>query len=118
MYRRHFLKASIATPFIFSGLNLFAQEVNKEFVIINAGIGGNTTADILRRIDRDCLAHNPDLTVLMAGTNDMNSLKYIPLPQYEKNMRSIVAKILDIGSHIILMPILPAYEPYLYTRHH
>ncbi|MEA4918660.1 SGNH/GDSL hydrolase family protein [Proteiniphilum sp.] len=118
MYRRNFLKASMVTPFIFSGLNLSALEVvNKEPRVINAGVGGNTTADMLARIDKNCLAHRPDLTVFMAGTNDMNSKKYIPLPQYEKNMRSIIGKILDVGSHIILMPILPAYEPYLYTRH-
>lgn len=118
MHRRNFLKASMVTPFIFSGLNLSALEVvNKEPRVINAGVGGNTTADMLARIDKNCLAHRPDLTVFMAGTNDMNSKKYIPLPQYEKNMRSIIGKILDVGSHIILMPILPAYEPYLYTRH-
>ncbi len=117
MHRRHFLKVSMATPFIFSRLNVFAQELNKEPVVINAGVGGNTTVDMLARINRDCLAQHPDLTILMAGTNDMNSKKYIPLVQYEKNMRSIIVKILDIGSQIILMPILPAYEPYLYTRH-
>lgn len=108
----------MATPFIFSGLHLFAQkEASKESVVINAGVGGNTTADMLERIDKDCLLYHPDLTVFMAGTNDMNSKKYIPLNQYEKNMRLIIGKILDAGSHIILMPILPAYEPYLYTRH-
>lgn len=117
MHRRNFLKASLATPFIFSGLHLFAQEPNKQSVVINAGIGGNTSADMLARIDKDCLSHRPDLTILMAGTNDMNSKKYIPLPQYEKNMRSIIDKILEVGSRILLMPILPAYEPYLYTRH-
>lgn len=118
MHRRNFLKASLATPFIFSDLHLFAQErVSKESIVINAGIGGNTTADMLARIDRDCLAHHPNLTIFMAGTNDMNSQKYIPLPQYEKNMRAIIGKLLDTGSHIIVMSILPAYEPYLYTRH-
>lgn len=118
MHRRNFLKMSLATSFIFPGLHLFAQKrESKESVVTNSGVGGNTTADMLARINRDCLVHQPDLTVFMAGTNDMNSKKYIPLPQYEKNMRSIIGKILDADSHIILMPILPAYEPYLYTRH-
>lgn len=118
MHRRKFLKASIATTFIFPGLRLFSLEtVNKGSIVINAGVGGNTTTDMLDRIDKDCLSYHPDLTIFMAGTNDMNSKKYIPLAQYEKNMRSIIDKIMDIGSQIILMPILPAYEPYLYTRH-
>jgi lysophospholipase L1-like esterase len=117
MHRRHFLKISVGTPFLFSGANLFARQPGKKSAVINAGVGGNTTADMLARIDRNCLAHRPDLTIVMAGTNDMNSKKYIPLPQYEENMRSIIAKIAGIGSRIILMPILPVYEPYLYTRH-
>jgi lysophospholipase L1-like esterase len=84
---------------------------------INAGVGGNNTADLLHRIERDCLAHRPDLTILMAGANDMNSMKHIPLPQYEQNMRSVISQIQETGSQILLMTILPVYEPYLYTRH-
>jgi lysophospholipase L1-like esterase len=37
----------------------------------NAGIGGNTTPDMLARLDTDVLAYNPDVMFLMAGTNDI-----------------------------------------------
>lgn len=85
--------------------------------VINAGVGGNNTADLLKRIDKDCLAHKPELTVLMAGTNDMNSRKYIPLEQYRKNMAVLIEKIQASKSQVLLMTILPFYEPYLLTRH-
>ena len=86
-------------------------------VVINAGVGGNNTDDLLKRIDKDCLAHKPELTVLMAGTNDMNSRKYIPLEQYRKNMAVLIEKIQTSNSKVLLMTILPFYEPYLLTRH-
>lgn len=86
-------------------------------VVINAGIGGNNTVEMLARIEKDCLSHHPALTVLMAGTNDMNSRKHVPLKDYEKNMREMVKMISKTGSKILMMTILPAYEPYLYTRH-
>lgn len=86
-------------------------------VVINAGVSGNNTVDLLSRIDKDCLTHHPTLTVLMVGTNDMNSQKYVPLQQYQQNLNLIIQKLKDAGSQVLLMTILPQYEPYLLTRH-
>jgi len=116
MQRRQFLQASLAvTSLAFPENNISGKQ--EKPVIINAGIGGNNTADLLARIDQDCLSHKPDFTILMIGTNDMNSKKYIPLPEYEKNLRKIIGMILEVKSQIMLMTILPVYEPHLYTRH-
>lgn len=89
----------------------------KETRVINAGIGGNNTQDLLDRIQKDCLAHKPDITMLMVGTNDMNTRKHIPLPQYTANLDNLSQQIRKSGSALILMTILPVYEPYLFTRH-
>ncbi len=85
--------------------------------IINSGIGGNNTTEMLARIEKDCLAHKPKLTILMAGTNDMNSVKHVPLAQYEENMHQLARLIIKSGSKLLIMTILPLYEPYLLTRH-
>jgi len=85
--------------------------------ILNAGVGGNNTVDLLARIDKDCLAYRPKLTILMAGTNDMNSVKHVPLETYRQNLALMVGKIKKTGSKLLIMSILPAYEPYLLTRH-
>jgi lysophospholipase L1-like esterase len=90
---------------------------NQDMPVINSGIGGNNTVDLLSRIDKDCIAHHPALTVLMVGTNDMNSMKYVPLDQYQVNLTEIIVKIKHSGSQLLLMTILPMYEPYLLTRH-
>lgn len=89
----------------------------EDFVVINAGVGGNTTQDLLNRAEKDCYAHKAGLTILMAGTNDMNSVKYIPLQQYEQNMRELAKGILARKSKLIMMTILPCHEPDLLTRH-
>jgi lysophospholipase L1-like esterase len=94
-----------------------ATAQTSEPFVINAGVGGNNTKDLLARIDRDCLSHKPDLTILMVGTNDMNSVKYVPLAEYKQNLRKIIDLIKKAHSKVLLMNILPLYEPYLFTRH-
>lgn len=91
--------------------------VNQAPFVKNAGIGGNNTVDMLGRIGKDCLAFKPDLTIVMAGTNDMNSVKYVPLEQYKKNLVRILDSIKLSGSKVLLMNILPFYTPYLLKRH-
>ncbi|WP_225871102.1 SGNH/GDSL hydrolase family protein [Pedobacter frigiditerrae] len=126
MERRFLLKRSIVglTSFLitkpFHGLsNSFATDLFREtdITITNAGVGGNNTIDLLNRIDQDCLALSPELTILMVGTNDMNSVKHVQLKTYEANLNEIVKEIIAIGSKVLLMSILPAFEPYLLTRH-
>lgn len=94
-----------------------ADDRNDKTEVVNAGIGGNNTVDLLNRIDKDCLAYHPKLTILMGGTNDMNSVKHVPLDQYRQNLIQLVTKIKESGSELLLMTILPTYEPYLLTRH-
>ncbi len=119
MKRRNFIQSTVVTSF-FSIKALTELNWRKNaagVVVINAGVGGNNTVDLLERIEKDCLSHRPELTILMAGTNDMNSRKYIPLDQYEKNLQELLSKIKRIKGHILLMNLLPVYEPYLFTRH-
>ncbi|MFA6135186.1 MAG: GDSL-type esterase/lipase family protein [Phycisphaerae bacterium] len=86
--------------------------------IINAGIGGDNTADLLARLDRDVLAHAPELVVLLAGTNDLlNSRNEVPLAQYRENLGALVRRIQAKGIRLVLMTMPPVYPPYLLQRH-
>ncbi len=120
MQRRLFLQTTLGvTPLLhqFTGMNPQSATSAETPVIINAGIGGNNTVDLLGRIEKDCLAPKPDLTLLMVGTNDMNSQKHVPLSDYRQNILTIVTKLTDARSLVLLMTVLPVYEPYLLTRH-
>jgi lysophospholipase L1-like esterase len=100
-----------------AGIPARAKGQGTDYTVINAGIGGNNTLDLLKRIDRDCLAHQPELTVLMIGTNDMNSMKYVPLEQYRANVATLIEKIQAQKSRVLLMTICPFIEEFLFTRH-
>jgi lysophospholipase L1-like esterase len=119
MQRRSFIQRSLAASMLLS-LNhrspVDSRSANGTMVI-NSGVGGNNTIDLLARLESDCLVHKPGLTILMVGTNDMNSRKYIPLDAYAQNLTKIIRSILDAGSNLALMNLLPVYEPYLFTRH-
>lgn len=94
-----------------------APEPGKLELLVNAGISGNNTLNLLKRIHTDCLVHKPTLTILMVGTNDMNHGKYVPLEKYRNNLNLLSEKIIASGSQLLLMSILPFYEPYLLLRH-
>ena len=124
--RRQVLKmgAAIAVASFFRPLGTIAADRSfsdqlpfSGYKVINAGVGGNNTIDLLKRIQEDCLSHRPKLTILMVGTNDMNSVKYVPVNQFEANLIQLIKKIKASGSQLLLMNILPTYEPYLLTRH-
>ena len=65
--------------------------------VINAGVGGNRSSQLLRRLDRDVLAQQPTVVVLMVGTNDrLNSGGFIDINAYRKNVNTLIAKMRDI----------------------
>lgn len=118
MKRRTFLQTSLAlAPYGAGAIGSPRQSAYGEAVVINAGVGGNNTVDLLARIDADCLAHRPELTILMIGTNDVNSRKHVPIDAYGQNLRQLCTRLQAARSEVVLMTILPVYEPYLMTRH-
>lgn len=94
-----------------------AQQYSDDLMVFNTGVGGNNSVDLLKRVDKDCISLKPRLTILMVGTNDMNSVKHVPIEQYESNLASLIRRIKDSGSKVLLMTIIPAYAPDLLTRH-
>ncbi|MDA1158122.1 MAG: GDSL-type esterase/lipase family protein [Planctomycetota bacterium] len=67
--------------------------------MINAGISGHTTVNALARIDRDVLAHNPDVVTVMFGLNDMTR---VSLDDYRANLKTIVEKCRSVGAEVVL----------------
>jgi lysophospholipase L1-like esterase len=122
MNRKQFLTRSALLAAGSGLMNIAAAQTKKLTpgkleLLVNAGTGGNNTVNLLKRIDTDCLAHQPTLTILMVGTNDMNHGKYVPLEKYRNNLSLLSEKIMASGSRLLLMTILPFYEPYLLLRH-
>ncbi|RKY23182.1 MAG: hypothetical protein DRP79_09625, partial [Planctomycetota bacterium] len=84
------------------------EESDLEWKVINAGVGGNTTDDALKRIDADVLDHNPDYVTIMFGVNDASLLSFpdfrerheprVPLDRFERNLETIIEKIGKVGA--------------------
>lgn len=85
--------------------------------IINAGIPGNNSEDILERLN-EIIAFKPDVVLLMVGTNDvLNSAKAVSYDKYESNVATIVEHLSACGAIPVLMTILPCLDSYVIERH-
>jgi lysophospholipase L1-like esterase len=56
-----------------SYIDLLRQRLPAAVRVINAGINGDTTINLLRRLERDVVPYRPDLIVLLVGLNDLST---------------------------------------------
>ena len=87
---------------------------------INAGVGGHSSAMGLRRIKKDVLDHQPDVVVVLFGTNDMrvdSPRVYVPVTKYRKNLEAIVDACAEIDAHVVLCTPPPIEAATYFTRH-
>lgn len=72
------------------------------FNMINAGVSGDNATHALERMDRDVIAHKPDLTVVCFGLNDASrGVEGIDL--YRNALKGIFQKLKESGTEIIFM---------------
>ena len=92
-------------------LVLWALESNGVKVMpIPAGVGGNTSNDMLARIKRDVLDKKPDWVTISCGMNDViHGPKGVPLDQYKTNMTSIVDQCQAAGIKVIIFTTTTAF---------
>lgn len=69
--------------------------------IINAGLNGNKSADMLARLQADVLAHSPDVCVFMPMHNDANHS--VPLATFAANVNSIIGQMRSAGIKVVVI---------------
>lgn len=67
--------------------------------VINAGIGGITAKDSLKRLDQQVLKHSPDLVIVCFGLNDVNG----EVEEFCGALREIFTKCKNSGADVIFM---------------
>jgi acyl-CoA thioesterase-1 len=82
----------------------------------NDGVGGDTTAGGIRRLEQGILARKPDIVIVMFGCNDSYKTpkmtkSRIPLAQYRKNLETILELLKNHGIKAILMTTIPTRTP-------
>jgi len=89
-------------------VQLVAKALEKEgtpITIIPAGISGNTSKDMLARLDKDVIDKKPDWMTLSCGVNDVWHADKggVPFDQYQKNITEIVDKAQAAGIKVVIL---------------
>jgi len=85
---------------------------------INAGIGGNSSRQMLARFDADILAHHLQWLLLSAGVVEVRrtyqpdrASEVVPLDEYAANLTRMISKALNGGTQVILLEPTPHARP-------
>jgi lysophospholipase L1-like esterase len=80
--------------------------------VINAGVGGNTSREGLARIEKDVLAHSPDIVLIEFGNDGTrNPARNVPLEEFVSNLREIKTKIAERSrGRLILLTFPPIID--------
>ena len=87
-----------------------AKLADRGIKVINRGISGNRTWDLLNRWDKDCIDIKPDYFSLLIGVNDTwrryDSGMVTTAEEYEANMRQLLDRVVnETNAKIILLNI-------------
>ena len=86
--------------------------------VINAGLGGDTTAMGRSRFERDVLGHKPRIVIIQFGINDAcvdvwdkppKTQPRLSIGEYETNLRFFIASIRRQCGDVILMTPNPIF---------
>jgi acyl-CoA thioesterase-1 len=80
-------------------IQAFWGRVAVPYTVINEGVSGDTTADVLARMDSS-RAPAAELTLLEIGAND--AFQGVPTETIRSNMKAIIERIRDGGSRVAL----------------
>lgn len=86
------------------------DHIGKHVHVLNQGVGGDTTEDLLRRADRDVFSYRPDLVIITIGGND--AIRGMDRERYRSLLKEICETTTASGS----VPILQTYYCPLYDE--
>ena len=85
---------------------------------INAGIGGNSSRQMLARFEKDILAHQPEWLLLSAGVVEVRrsyqldrANEVVPLDEYVANLSMMISRALKESVRVILLEPTPHARP-------
>ena len=81
------------------------RQAHPEWTVINQGINGQRSDEILARFDSSVLKHHPQIVVVLAGVNDL--YQGYPPETIIKNLKAIYARAAAAQIRVIACTILP-----------
>jgi lysophospholipase L1-like esterase len=78
---------------------------------IGAGVSGNTSRDMIARLDRDVISKKPNWVTMSCGVNDVwHGKAGVVLDQYEKNLTEMVDRCQTAGIHVMILTSTVIHE--------
>ncbi|MFA5204411.1 MAG: GDSL-type esterase/lipase family protein [Lentisphaeria bacterium] len=102
------------------GAKLARFRPENTYAVINAGIGGNSAREAMARLDRDVLAHHPDIVLLEFGgnNNDPTSPERQVTPAEFTGLLQRFKALLPPQTSVIVITFPPVWEDqHVYWRH-
>lgn len=114
-----------APAMVFYGDSRMAQWTQPPWLaepVVNLGISGQTTRQILDRFDAHLGALRPKVIVIHAGINDLKTIPLFPddeariIADCRANLRQMVERSRALGAKVVINTIFPAGKLPLYRR--
>jgi acyl-CoA thioesterase-1 len=81
--------------------------------VVNRGVNGEESRDMLARFERDVFSENPDLVIWQLGSNSV--LRDQPLSEAPAPLHEGLKLLREHGADVVLMN--PQYTPKVFTKH-
>ena len=94
-------------------VELRAMYPNLSITVINRGVNGEESREMVARFDRDVFAQNPDLVLWQVGSNSV--LRDRPLDEAIIALREGLKRLREASPDVVL--INPQYAPKVITKH-
>ena len=78
---------------------------NPEWLVMNRGVNGERTDEILRRFGRDVAKEKPQVVIILAGVNDI--YQGMSLESIEGNLSSMYTETIEAGALLVGCSVLP-----------
>ena len=79
---------------------LLEERLGPRASVVNAAIGGDTTAGALARLPAALETHSPDIVIIALGGND--GLRGVALSEFRQNLLDMIAASREAGAEVIL----------------
>ena len=84
-----------------------------DITVVNRGVNGEESRDMLARFDRDVISQHPDLVLWQIGSNSV--LRDRPLQEANTSVRDGLKLLREAGTDVVL--INPQYAPKVISKH-
>lgn len=111
--------SSQQTSFVERFYHAIDAQTDRRVRVINAGVSGNTTTDMLRRLRKDVIDRQPALVIWQTGVND--ALQGVPIDRFARELAQGIAQIKTQNIPLVLVDQqdfigaaqLPNYDAYV-----